>query len=129
MRLPPWIGTLLIVLGVALVALATLWPIPGESHSEPAWCIVCDEDDIPNFVLNIVLFLPLGAGLRFRGVPPAAALVLLAGLTCGVEAAQFRLVPGRDASLGDVIANLLGGLAGSALAGSLPQATRGAKAE
>jgi VanZ family protein len=101
-----------VVLGTLLVALLTLWPLPDQRVSSPAWCIVCDADHVPNLVLNVALFLPLGVGLGLRGVPRLAALLLMALLTAGVEALQFHVVAGRDASLGDVLANLVGGALG-----------------
>jgi hypothetical protein len=114
--LRPRLATALVLVGVAVVAVTTLWPLPDQEHATPPWCIVCDVDDVPNFLLNIVLFMPLGVGLRWRGLTSRAVLLLLASLSVGVECLQFQAVPGRDASLGDVVANLLGGWIGLRIA-------------
>jgi hypothetical protein len=62
--------------------------------------------------LNLVLFIPLGAGLGLLGVRPVRALMVLALTTLTVEVLQLSLVVGRDASLSDLITNTIGGTAG-----------------
>jgi glycopeptide antibiotics resistance protein len=115
MRPTSRLGTLIVILATGLAAALTLWPLDDTEFSSPPWCVICDADYIPGFLLNMVLFLPLGVGLRLRGVALRRALLWMAALTIGVELLQFNVVPGRDASLGDILANLLGGWAGHRL--------------
>jgi VanZ family protein len=66
--------------------------------------------------LNLLLFAPLGAGLRlagwrWRSVVAAAALVSFT-----VELLQFTVVTGRDASLSDLVTNTTGAAVAAALA-------------
>lgn len=66
-------------------------------------------------VLNVLLFIPFGFGLRLAGWPwrrvgAAAALVSLT-----VETLQYFVIIGRDASLGDVLSDTAGGVVGAGL--------------
>lgn len=101
-------GALLVLAGAALIAWSTLRPQPGEfgAVAVAAWSPF-------EALLNVFLFLPLGAGLalagtRFRGVAGAAMLV-----SAAVELAQLWLVRGRYASIADVVANTLGAIVGA----------------
>ncbi len=78
---------------------------------EPALaCVVCGSRGVADAVLNLLLFFPLGASLAPFYRP---RLVLLGGAltSCVIEFSQLYL-PGRDASLGDVLFNTLGALLG-----------------
>ena len=49
---------------------ATLTPTAGSGRSgarTPPWCLVCGELGAVDVLLNVALFVPLGAALRFRG--------------------------------------------------------------
>ena len=108
-------GRLLTIAWLTVIALATLLPIPSQeilSARTPWYCVLCGPRGTADFVLNVVLFVPLGVGLVLMGVRPVLAAVACLGLTLGVETLQLTLVPGRDAALGDVIANTGGGLLG-----------------
>jgi len=79
-------------------------------------------------VLNLIMFIPLGALLAIRGVP--LRVVALAAFVPSVliEGAQIPL-EGRDASLGDVLFNTVGGMTGLAVAGlTLRQLASGSRA-
>ena len=65
-------------------------------------------------ILNIFLFVPLGVGLALARVRPRTALLIAALVSGLVEVAQLY-VPGRDASIGDLIWNTVGGGFGFAL--------------
>jgi hypothetical protein len=78
--------------------------------------MLCGSEGTADFVLNIALFMPLGVGLWLAGVRPAAAWAVSAAVTVSVEGLQYALIAGRDASLGDLVANALGGGAGYVLA-------------
>jgi hypothetical protein len=75
-------------------------------------CLVCGERGLADAVLNVILFLPLGAAAALTGLSTLAALTLGALLSGGVEFAQMTIIPGRDASVGDLVFNTLGAAGG-----------------
>jgi glycopeptide antibiotics resistance protein len=108
--------------------------IPFNFSSEPGWAaaklarvplnpfIAADTGrriSIPDFVQNVLLFLPFGVlgaiRLRSRRRSPIATLVVVTGLgaalSIGIEALQLLTVD-RTTSASDVLANTLGALAG-----------------
>jgi VanZ like protein len=104
-------ASLALAAAVVLVLAATL--TPGESAAEPfSNCIVCGESGLGDALANVLLFLPLGAALAALGVPGARRLLTPVLLSALVEALQATVVPGRDASVGDVIFNGIGGALG-----------------
>lgn len=113
-RLGSWIATG----GLAWIALLTLMPHPGaaaRAASTPLTCILCGDAGGVDFFLNVVLFVPLGLGLRLAGFSWRRTVFLSALMTLGVELLQMKVVAGRDASLGDVVANTLGGGLGASV--------------
>ena len=103
------------VASAVLVALVTLTPTVATTPSESRpqlFCILCGELGTVDFILNLALFIPLGAGLRLAGLRPRRALIAIFASTFLVELLQLQIVPGRDASLGDLLANTLGGIIG-----------------
>lgn len=112
-------GLGLSALGLAAIAILTLRPNPMQaaaSAATPLLCLVCGNNGGVDVFLNLLLFAPLGAGLRlagwrWRSVVAAAALVSFA-----VEFLQFTVVTGRDASLSDLVTNTTGAAAAAALA-------------
>lgn len=84
----------------------------------PIWCLVCGDLGMLDVLLNVLLFVPLGASLAFRGLSWRRAMLLGAGLSLAIEVTQYFAIPGRDASLSDVLTNTTGTLLGSALATS-----------
>jgi VanZ family protein len=102
-----WGGAALSVLGLLLIGFFTLRPIPLSLASAPAPC--CSATDL---VLNVLLFLPLGAGLTLLGLRPGPAFALGALASGTVELVQGGWVPGRFASLHDVASNAAGCLLG-----------------
>lgn len=107
----------------------TLLPERGVSTAGP-YCLICGTRGGADAALNLLLFVPLGLALGRRWVPEAAgrapaprlgrwaALAGTAGVACllslGVEAVQLFL-PGRDASLGDLLFNTAGGALGGGI--------------
>jgi hypothetical protein len=74
-------------------------------------CVICGDRGVADVVANMILFLPLGAGLAIVW-GGGGAVVAVAGLvSAAVELAQFH-VPGRHPALGDVLANVLGAVIG-----------------
>ncbi len=112
------IGHGLAAVSLALIAAVTLYPLPGAASraaATPLTCIACGELGGVDLLLNVLLFVPLGVGLTLARFSVRRALVLAALLTFLIELLQMKVVPGRDASLGDVLANTLGGGLGAVL--------------
>ncbi len=86
-------------------------PTPGPFVA----CIVCGERGLADVLLNTIMFLPLGALLALRGVPLRGTAFAALVLSVLIEGVQIPL-EGRDASLGDVVFNTVGGVAGFVLA-------------
>lgn len=108
---------------LALILAATLMPREGTTHPEsltPVLCLVCGETGAVDVLYNLILFLPLGFALRMAGFRSGRIVLLCFCLTFAVESAQYWIIPGRDASLSDVLTNTTGGAAGVLLANVLP---------
>jgi hypothetical protein len=106
--------TVLLVGWLAVIAAATLTPT-GDRGRTLSLCLSCGESGSSGFLLNILLFVPLGAMLARSGTAHTrATLVGLATSGC-IEVAQYLVVPGRVTSLGDLLANTLGALLGAVL--------------
>ncbi len=98
---------MLSVAGAALIAWATLRPHPAAHLFLAASC--CSPSDV---VLNVVLFVPLGAGLVLFGLRPIAAMATATLVGLAIELAQYWWIAGRFASIADVGANVAGALFG-----------------
>ena len=109
------LGRFLTVASVILIFAATLSPQSGHPEGSP-WCILCGSLGGVDAVLNVLLFLPLGIGLALTGTRLSRALLAILILSTTIELAQFFVVSGRDAALGDVLSNLVGGAIGFVLA-------------
>ena len=121
------IGTTLVTCGLAFIGAMTLIPHPEEaarSAATPITCLVCGELGTVDVLLNVLLFVPLGLGLRLAGFSWRRALALGAALSLGIELLQMKVIAGRDASLGDLITNSLGTGLGAWLAASGPRLLR-----
>ena len=106
-------GRAIAIAGVVFVAAATLVPIPGGWGSTPTLCIACGEFGGVDLLLNVALFVPFGVGLGVAGVRLPRALVASFLFTLAIELLQLRVVTGRDASVGDLLANFAGGMTGT----------------
>lgn len=104
------------LVAAGLIAVVTL--SPGSEpivHPIPAFCIACGLYGGIDFSLNLLLFVPLGLGLYLTlGRLPAALLVVVCS-TLFIELLQVGVVPHRDASVSDVLANSTGGAIGALL--------------
>ena len=108
------LGAALAILGALMIAALTLTP-SGGGASPTSLCILCGDYGGADFLLNLAFFVPygLGLGLRRTRVWLAAALVVLT--TLSVELLQMTVVHGRDANLGDLLSNSIGGWIGIAM--------------
>lgn len=96
----------------------TMTPQAGPPAFAPSLCILCGEMAVQDIILNVILFVPFGIGLRLAGVRRYRVIAISLCLTAAVELLQMHIIAGRDASLGDVITNTLGGALGVALVDS-----------
>lgn len=101
---------------LASIAAVTLRPAPPATIPLPVLCLVCGELGGVDVVLNIALFVPLGITLVVAGMTWRRAALVAATLSFGIEAMQFALISGRDASLSDLLTNSLGGAIGAGAA-------------
>ena len=79
-------------------------------------CLVCGELGGQDFLLNIILFVPLGIGLGLTGISRLVALSTVVLTTAAVESLQYTVIIGRHASLSDLVSNSIGGWLGITLA-------------
>ncbi|MHC5066739.1 MAG: VanZ family protein [Planctomycetota bacterium] len=112
-----WFGGWL--LGVALI---TLVPVPGTATAELApWCLTCGSFSLADALLNYLLFVPGGVwAARRLGGRKAVLLLLMLSLT--IELAQLA-IPGRFATLADVLCNTAGAATGALFSRPRPSAT------
>lgn len=108
-------GRLLTAVTAACIGIATLPPNSGPSPPFRPFCVACGELSGTDVVLNVLLFLPLGIGLGLAGARRRPVLSGMVAATLIIEILQ-TFIPGRDASLSDVLANSLGGALGFFLA-------------
>jgi hypothetical protein len=119
LRLRPRFGGFLVVAGSLAIAATTLVPIPEQSSAAeetPLWCLVCGDYGGVDVLNNVLLFVPLGAGLLLRGMAPRSVVALGSLISLAIELLQLLVIPGRDASLSDVLTNTLGIWLGAILA-------------
>jgi len=113
-------GAALALVSLALVLVATVAPVDGPDSGMVRWCPVCGELGLSDVIANVLLFLPLGAGLFWSGASAGRSVAAAVLLSAGIEFVQLRVMPGRDAALGDLLANTAGAVLGVALAWWLP---------
>ncbi|HWC72385.1 MAG TPA: VanZ family protein [Gemmatimonadales bacterium] len=113
-----WAGVALSTLGILVATLQ-----PSGTTLAPGWSfdLSSGESAIADLIANLLLFIPLGACLVLAGVRPLRAILLGAALSFSVEFSQ-QWIPGRDPSVGDVIANTTSTAIGVALVLALPRA-------
>src|SRR2546423_8034017 len=104
------IGLIVILVSLALIAFATL--LPEEGNPVPSLCIICGTFGGVDAILNVLLVVTLGVGLAVVGVRGRDALLTVALLSMAIETAQLVAIPGRDATIGDILTNTLGGSLG-----------------
>lgn len=112
-------------LGLAIGAIlyATLQPADVVEQVPPWWCVVCGDRGKADFILNVILFVPLGCAIGLTGARWRTALWSGLVLSTGIELTQ-AFVPGRDTSLGDIISNTSGAVLGFFIARLIVRAAR-----
>jgi hypothetical protein len=106
---------LAVVAACAAIAAATLTPQQPLARLSPWWLPFTGAGDGADALLNVVLFVPLGLALALAGARRGRAVLVALLVTATVELLQAFVIPGRQASVGDVMTNTLGGWAGHVL--------------
>ncbi|HWA16522.1 MAG TPA: VanZ family protein [Gemmatimonadales bacterium] len=101
--------TILVVKFIADLTLHSARVYPTRSTFLCLWG--CGDEELRDFISNILLFIPLGWVLRYW-VSPRLAFLLATGATIGIETAQAFLLTGRDPSLRDILTNCIGAALG-----------------
>jgi glycopeptide antibiotics resistance protein len=65
-----------------------------------------------DILLNTLLFVPLGVGLKLSGLSLRKAVLICFALSLSIETAQAFIVRGRDTTLSDLLTNTAGGAIG-----------------
>jgi hypothetical protein len=102
------------ILWIGVILVATLTPLDPYEPVHRDACLLCGYGGLADGILNVGLFLPLGAALSVAGWRPMRAVALGALLSSGIETAQLVL-PGRDSSFSDIMFNTLGTAVGIGL--------------
>jgi hypothetical protein len=111
-------GFLIATIGLLAILALTLSPAPWREGHVSYLCLICGDYGGQDVADNLLLFIPFALGLGLAGVPFRTTMVAAIGTTVFVEGLQAFLIPGRDASLSDLLTNSLGGAAGWQLAKS-----------
>jgi VanZ like protein len=104
-------GRALWIAGILCIAVLTLSPQYAATKPPPSLCLLCGEKSVLDAILNVLLFIPFGMGMRLAGISRRRAFAIGLVTTITVELLQIW-IPGRDTSLGDVLSNSLGGFIG-----------------
>ncbi|HEY7614618.1 MAG TPA: VanZ family protein [Gemmatimonadales bacterium] len=111
-------GAVLAGAGLLAILVLTLTPNPRQAHASaltPLLCVVCGETGGADVVLNLLLFMPMAAGLALLRRPWLRIVGICLLLSLLVETVQYFPFTGRDASLSDVLTNTVGGALGAAI--------------
>jgi len=119
-RVPP--SAFALALSVLAICIATLRPA-GETVAE-GWSfqLASGDEALAEAIQNLLLFIPFGIALALYKPAHQVRTLLIAGvaLSFTVEFLQ-QWIPGRDPSLGDIVANGLSTLVGGALVWTAPR--------
>lgn len=104
------------MLSVAAIAWLTLRPAPAIGVMPfTRFCLKCGPTGTADFGANVLLFVPLGAGLALAGLRWRWATLAAMAYTGAIEFAQLTVVTGRYAMFADVVSNSIGGALGAAV--------------
>ena len=95
--------------------------MPRAEYAPPRfdWRLTNSPRELAESILNIVLFLPFGAALRWLRLRLLWASLLGFALSLAVEILQRNVIPGREGELQDLITNTIGATLGWMLADRL----------
>jgi glycopeptide antibiotics resistance protein len=114
-------GFALVVLSLAAIAWLTLRPAHASSSPIGSHlCVVCGPQAGVDILLNTLLFVPLGVGLKLSGSSLRKAVLICFALSLSIETAQAFIVRGRATTLSDILTNTLGGAIGAWSARTAP---------
>lgn len=120
MRLNPACGTSSAIAAViAAIVFATLTPTGDTDVNVGGACLGCGTFGLPDLILNVMLFAPMGLILGRLGISITMALGVGVAFSGGIETLQL-FIPGRSSTLRDVLANTMGCGLGAALGASFP---------
>jgi hypothetical protein len=105
--------------GLLAILCLTLYPAPQGAESAkqtPLLCLVCGDNGGTDVILNLLLFIPFATGLRLAGWRWWQVTLACAVVSFCVELSQYFWIPGRDATLSDLITNTSGGSIAAAAA-------------
>lgn len=103
-------GALALVAAVTSILVLTLWPIAPRYGAAAGRLSL--RFGLADSVRNVLLFLPLGMALAFRGASAAGIALRAAVLSATIELAQTQ-IPGRYGNAADLASNVVGALAGA----------------
>ncbi len=108
------------LLPCAIAAIVALTLTPSWERAPvtavAGWCFRCGDYGTVDVVLNTLLFVPFGLALALTGASWWRVVLVALCVTTGIEALQLTVVPGRDASLSDLVTNVTGAALGALLA-------------
>jgi hypothetical protein len=108
-------GRWLFAVALGVIAAATLAPLEENASFTDA-CVICGPLGGVDFILNVLIFLPIGIAIVMIGGRVRTAILVGGIITLTIESLQWRVIAGRDASLGDLLANTIGSAFGAWLA-------------
>jgi glycopeptide antibiotics resistance protein len=113
-----------VTLGAALLLIAAATLIPSDADSRTEFTPLGEvaeaigEPDpglLLETVANVALFVPFGAALALSGFSTRRSILCGLVLSTSIELAHLLVIPGRTASVDDVLLNTLGTLLGCRL--------------
>ena len=108
----------LAVLSTAAILFFTLRP-SGSQLNPWSFYLTTGDAALAELIANLILFIPLGVSLTLAGVRPQRAIAAGALLSFTVEFLQ-QWIPGRDPSVGDILANSISTALGMLLVVAAP---------
>jgi len=96
-----WAAAAAAILGICV---ATLHSGGGLTPLGWSFYLTFGNAALAELIANLILFIPLGVALTLAGVKPMRVIAAGAALSFTVEFLQ-QWIPGRDPSLGDIVAN------------------------
>ena len=99
---------ILSAVATVIILVSTLTPYKPDQPLPTRVCLFCGPVGGLDFTNNVLLFAPLGAGLALLGLRRSRALLAGFLLSLTIELLQYRVIPGRYATVGDVVWNTFG---------------------